>query len=76
MATVKALYPKTTLARAKKVVTIAYLTILDRNPDKQGLEMWSKKYASGEIDDIDLAYSFFTSNEYQKRFKKKTYLVK
>lgn len=78
MASVKALYPKTTLARARKVVTIAYLTILERNPDKQGLEMWSKKYANGEIDDIDLAYNFFMSAEYQARFKKesKTNLIK
>lgn len=62
---------KMNIVKARKIVTIAYELLLDRSPDKAGLEFWAKKVSSGEVDENDLMYSFITSSEYQKNKKKK-----
>lgn len=67
------------LSKAKQIVTIAYYTILNRPPDKQGLEHHAKLLMDNKIDEIDLAYALFTSKEYQGKIKnnqKKVDLVK
>ena len=59
------------ITRAKKIVTIAYYTVLNRAPDKSGLNTWSAQLRDGKMDDIDLYYALFTSKEYQDSLKKK-----
>ena len=62
---------KMNIIQARKIVTIAYELILDRSPDKSGLNYWANKLSSGEINENDLIYSFVTSNEYQNNKKKR-----
>lgn len=56
--------------RAKKIVTIAYYTILNRKPDNSGLTTYTNKIISSGWDDVDVAYALFTSKEYQDLLKK------
>lgn len=62
---------KINITKARKIVTIAFYTILNRKPDEQGLNYWSKILSNGTIDETDLYYSLFTSTEYQELLKKK-----
>ena len=51
--------------KANRIVTVAYYTILNRKPDKNGLTHFSKKLISDpDYDETDLAYDLFTSAEY------------
>lgn len=59
------------ITKARKLVTIAYYTVLNRAPDTTGLNDWARKLSSGSIDETDLYYAFFTSKEYQNLMKKK-----
>ena len=56
--------------KAKKLVTIAYYTILNRPPDSSGLAHFTKLLTSGKFDETDLSYALFTSKEYQSKFIK------
>ena len=62
---------KMNITKARKLVTIAYYTVLNRAPDSAGLNDWARKLSAGSIDETDLYYSFFTSKEYQNLMKKK-----
>lgn len=61
---------KMNITKARKVVTIAFYTVLNRAPDSTGLKYWSEQLRDGKIDDIDLYYGLFTSKEYQQKMKK------
>lgn len=59
------------ITKARKLVTIAYYTILNRAPDKSGLEFHAKRLSNGSCDETDLYYDLFTSKEYANLLKKK-----
>ena len=62
---------KMNITKARKIVSIAYYTVLNRAPDSAGLNDWAKKLSAGTIDETDLYYSFFSSKEYQNLMKQK-----
>lgn len=63
---------KMNIIKARKVVTIAYYTVLNRKPDHLGLNSWANKLRDGIIDEVDLYYELFNSKEYQNMLKKKS----
>ena len=58
-------------SEAIKLVTVAYITLLNRNPDKEGLKYYMAKLMAGELDELGLTYAIMTSDEYQQSMKKK-----
>lgn len=58
------------ITKARKIVSIAYYTILNRAPDEDGLKYWSNLLVAGKIDETDLSYSLFSSKEYAESLKK------
>lgn len=61
---------KLNITQARKIVTIAYYTVLNRKPDDSGLKSWSNDLVSGKITETDLYYGLFTSKEYQLLLEK------
>ena len=58
-------------SEAESIVIIGYCTVLNRQPDKSGMEYWKPKLMSGEITEDEFVASLFSSDEYKKNSKKK-----
>ena len=56
-------------SREARVVALAYLIVLNRYPDEEGLKHWTEKLSNDEIDETDLYYYLMTSDEYEKQKK-------
>ena len=60
---------KYNITQARKIITICYEIILDRNATKTEIDHWAKKLVSNEMSETDIVYHFVTSKEFQNKRK-------